>query len=33
MHAVRDMPIRRRHRSEDVVPFSEYCNNLSVYIN
>ena len=32
MPAVREMPIRRCRPSEDVVPFSECRNNLSMYI-
>ena len=33
MSAVREMPLRRCRPSEDVVPFSECRNNLSLYIN
>ena len=32
MPTVRDMPLRRCRPSEDVVPFSECRNNLSMYI-
>ena len=32
MSKVRDLPIRRCRPSEDVVPFSECRNNLSMYI-
>jgi prevent-host-death family protein len=32
MPVVREMPIRRCRPSEDVVPFSECRNNLSMYI-
>ena len=33
MPAVREMPIRRCRPSEDIVPFSECRNNLSMYIS
>ncbi len=33
MSKTNDLPIRRCRPSEDVVPFSEYRNNLSAYIN
>ena len=32
MAKVRDMPLRRCRPSEDIVPFSECRNNLSMYI-
>ena len=32
MTKVRDMPLRRCRPSEDIVPFSECRNNLSMYI-